>query len=432
MRSLSPPSAGRWMIFGDCCPSAAGRRQSARGGGRRAPRPVLRPPPPRPGCLIKCGARGGGGGSGAGAAAALSESGSSRHCSAGRARSAGLSARSKGFPPGPCAAASSLWSCWRWSSARRPGGRPPRCRRARGPCWTRCTRVATTGRWVSVPRAPVLGGTPALGRRLCTPLSPSSTPPPAPPPPCRSREAVGPRAASACVAVLSLSPPSSRGRPGRLSQKADLPSQLPRASSYPEGSLVSHGSVLERRREPGPRARPRAPGFRPPGAGRGLRPGRSAKPQVWEPVLGSRVSRRAHPGCRLLSAALLTSLSPSATVAISSPALWPSPPSFLLAGSGSGSPRRPRPLRPRDPAVLRLSRSAAFLCPHVPASRPGPGTPAAVGRAVGRPAGRNPTAFPHLAGGQRPPIVTPGLSPAPSLASVWRMPSFQLLRSLPR
>lgn len=45
---------------------------------------------------------------------------------------------------------------------------------------------------------------------------------------------------------------------------------------------------------------------------------------------------------------------------------------------------------------------------------------------MGRPAGRNPTAFPHLAGGQRPPIVTPGLSPAPSMASVWRMPSFQL------
>lgn len=66
--------------------------------------------------------------------------------------------RSKGFPPGPCAAASSRSSCWRWSSARRPGGRPLRCRRAEGPCWPRCTRAATTGRWVSVRRALVLGG----------------------------------------------------------------------------------------------------------------------------------------------------------------------------------------------------------------------------------------------------------------------------------
>lgn len=49
-----PSLAGRWMIFGDCCPSAAGRRQSAPGGGRRAPRPVLRPPPsPPPGLPYK-------------------------------------------------------------------------------------------------------------------------------------------------------------------------------------------------------------------------------------------------------------------------------------------------------------------------------------------------------------------------------------------
>lgn len=183
-----PPSAGKWMIFGDCCPKAPARcRETSERSGpwEKSPPP---PSPPRPGSRIKSGPRGGGGSAGA-AAAALSESGSSRHRSVGRAHSAGLTARSEGFPPGPCAAASSLSSCWRWSSARRPGGRPPRCRRAQGPCWTRCTRAATTGRWVSVPRAPALGGTPARRCDLSTPLSPGSTPSPSP---CPSWEAVGP------------------------------------------------------------------------------------------------------------------------------------------------------------------------------------------------------------------------------------------------
>lgn len=89
-----------------------------------------------------------------------SEVGSSRRCSAGRARSlpslTSLSRRSEGFPPGSCAAPSSRSSCWRWSSARRPGDQRPRCRWAEGQCWPRCTRAATTGRWVSVLAARVV------------------------------------------------------------------------------------------------------------------------------------------------------------------------------------------------------------------------------------------------------------------------------------
>lgn len=58
------------------------------------------------------------------------------------------------FPPGPCEASSSHFCCWRWSSARRPGGQLLQCPQAQveGLSWPRCTRAAATGLWVSVPR----------------------------------------------------------------------------------------------------------------------------------------------------------------------------------------------------------------------------------------------------------------------------------------
>lgn len=58
------------------------------------------------------------------------------------------------FPPGPCEASSSHFCCWRWSSARRPGGQLLQCPQAQaeGLSWPRCTRAAATGLWVSIPR----------------------------------------------------------------------------------------------------------------------------------------------------------------------------------------------------------------------------------------------------------------------------------------
>lgn len=141
-------SAGRRMVFGDGCRDAPARcrETSERSGLRRRS-----PPPPRLDFRIKWGPA---------AAAALLRGPARAASTARRAHSAPcLAARSQGFPPGPCAAASCRSSCWRWSSARRPGDRPLRCRRRETPSWPRCTRAATTGRWVSVRRAPVLGGT---------------------------------------------------------------------------------------------------------------------------------------------------------------------------------------------------------------------------------------------------------------------------------
>lgn len=136
------------MVFGDGCRDAPARcrETSERSGLRRRS-----PPPPRLDFRIKWGPA---------AAAALLRGPARAASTARRAHSAPcLAARSQGFPPGPCAAASCRSSCWRWSSARRPGDRPLRCRRRETPSWPRCTRAATTGRWVSVRRAPVLGGT---------------------------------------------------------------------------------------------------------------------------------------------------------------------------------------------------------------------------------------------------------------------------------
>lgn len=191
-----------------------------------------------------------------------------------------LAARGKGFPRGPCAAASCRSFCWRSSSAKRRGGRPPRCRRPERLRWPRCTRVATTGRWVSVRRAPVLGGTsqsqgaglsaflgPGYGGWLCSdlstqtsPFSQNSTPPFPILESCQRLGSCG-LVPWSFPALFTL--PQCIRAGAQLSKTPD-PKQRrsPSLRTYPTPPLIRHCSVGEQRWEAGSPSASIQPGIR--------------------------------------------------------------------------------------------------------------------------------------------------------------------------
>lgn len=266
------------MIFGPAVPAprlAIGKRQSARAA-------VGEPPaPPRLGFRIKSGPGGdGGSGAGGGGGGAPPTSWSCGHSSGRQHPPPSLAARGKGFPRGPCAAASCRSFCWRSSSAKRRGGRPPRCRRPERSRWPRCTRVATTGRWVSVRRAPVLGGTsqsqgaglsaflgPGYGGWLCSdlstqtsPFSQNSTPPFPILESCQRLGSCG-LVPWSFPALFTL--PQCIRAGAQLSKTPD-PKQRrsPSLRTYPTPPLIRHCSVGEQRWEAGSPSASIQPGIR--------------------------------------------------------------------------------------------------------------------------------------------------------------------------